>query len=84
MSKTCNSCKHFNKIPPQAGIVSVGTKRQGECRAALSPMAMVPQPNGIFIVVGTGYLPVTADFPACGRHEALVELGTNTVLDSRE
>lgn len=71
--KTCGSCRHFYKMPPNALNLAV---RAGECREQLFMFAVPVEvrPDGsIALHKVCGYAgPLPEDFPACARYRSAV------------
>jgi hypothetical protein len=73
-TSTCGSCKHWHPLPSDPH--NLGAPRHGECRHHLSAgLVMQQTPAGVQPAWMAGYPPVPNTFPACGQHEAIIELG---------
>lgn len=77
-TSTCGSCKHWRQMPRDPH--NLGAPRHGECREQLQTGIIMQQtPAGVQPTFMAGYPPVPATFPACSRHEAILEVGIGKV-----
>lgn len=65
---SCQSCKHFWKVPTPSGVVQLGEMR-GQCRA-LPPIATVfVDQRGAVVGQAAAFPQLPPEHPRCGMHE---------------